>query len=73
MPSAGISGNFPQRSLDEGDFHVQTFSLKIHGAAEWEGSAAPLHHLRNTHAVRATDKSPEDGVLIQEHGDTAKT
>ena len=41
-PSAGMSGNFPQRRLDVVTIHVQIFLLGGCGASEGEGAAYPL-------------------------------
>ena len=73
MPSARIPGKGPHRRSDEGDFHVQTFSLEYRGAAGAEGASAPLLHAQNAHSSGDAAQALEESVLLQEYGDVAKT
>ena len=60
-----MPGNYPQRRLDAGIFHVHKFSLKGSGAAGGERAVDPLQHVRNAHDGRADDQESDVGELFQ--------
>ena len=43
------------------------------GAAEGEVASALLQHVWNAYAGGAAAQAPENGALLQEHGDAGKT
>ena len=64
VPSARMYVNPPQRRLDAGKFHVQTFFIECCGAAGREGASTTMRHVRNAHYGRAADQASEDGALL---------
>ena len=65
VPSAWMSGNFPQRRSDAVTFHVHKSSIEGRCATGGEWAASPLQHVENSHVVRTTDQALEDGALFQ--------
>ena len=72
MPSAGMSGNSPQRRSDAVTFHVQTFLLEGCSYAAWEEAAAPLRHVLNSHAGGGGCSSIGGRRVFQEYLNVSK-